>query len=156
MVSYTEVSVKKTEFPMSINRLALISVALPLLIVSTDAIAESGRYTMTQTKDGVLKLDTKTGAVSLCQGQAAKWSCRPVDDKADDLRDRIARLEKENAQLRALITEKGDDLPMPEKGLPLPSEEEVDKAMDFVERMLKRFKGIVKDLREKDEQGTPL
>ena len=40
----------------------------------------------------------------------------------------------------------------------MPSEEDVDKAMDFMEKLLNRFKGMVEDLKKdkKDDDGVPL
>jgi hypothetical protein len=142
---------------LSLSGLALLSGALR---------AETGRYTMTPTPDGVLKLDTRTGAVSLCKRSQGAWSCASVDNNESELLARIERLERENERLRARLREaRKRPLPPLAEGkkeggkLELPSEEDVDKAMDFVERLLKRFKGMVEDLKKnnkEDEDGVPL
>ena len=38
----------------------------------------------------------------------------------------------------------------------IPSDEDVDRNMSFLERMAKKFKGMVKELKESQEPGTPL
>ena len=131
-----------------------LSTALPIV----SAEAETGRYTMTPTEDGALKLDTETGRVSLCRRSNERWSCKDVEDNSSDMQKRIDELERENAELRAKLQSRTDALPQPEGKIEIPSEEEVDKAMDFVERMLKRFRGMMDDMREKEknEQGVPL
>src|ERR1700752_4342332 len=36
---------------------------------------ENGRYTLQPSADGVVRLDTRTGAVSNCNNSAAGWAC---------------------------------------------------------------------------------
>jgi hypothetical protein len=127
-----------------------------ITLFSAGASAETGRYTMTPTKDGVLKLDTRTGAVSLCSRSSGDWSCKSVDS---DGQDRIRQLEKENARLRARLADRHLAPGSNDGGkMEMPSEEDVDKAMDFMERLLHRFKGMVEDLKKdkKEENGVPL
>ena len=50
-------------------------------------------------------------------------------------------------------TLEASDQSRPTMSFHLPSEAEVDKAMDFMERILKRFKSIVKGLDEEDDKG---
>jgi hypothetical protein len=138
---------------------SFIVAAGAILVTSTSTFAQNGRYTMTPTKDGVLKLDTKTGAVSLCNRSSGNWACNSVDDNEGDLKDRIRRLEKENMRLRARLEDRQlAPAPNEDGKLEIPSEADVDKAMDFMERLLHRFKGMVEDLKKnKDEEdGVPL
>ncbi len=136
-----------------------IMVAGTLFVFSDPASAENGRYTMTPTKDGILKLDTRTGAVSLCSRSPKGWSCNSVDSNDRNSRSRIRELEEENAQLRAQLKEAQRGA-MPGEGgkIDIPSEEDVDKAMDFMERLLHRFKGMVEDLKKekKQDEEVPL
>jgi hypothetical protein len=134
-------------------------VASLMLFAPEFAQAETGRYTMTPTKDGVLKLDTHTGSVSLCHRAESGWSCQGVDENDTDLRQKLKRLEQENADLRAKLESRKMLPPSVEGGkLDLPTEEEVDKAMDFMEKLLNRFKGMMEGMRkgEKEEDGVPL
>ena len=53
---------------------------------------ENGRYALSPIADGVLRLDTRTGAVSTCNNSGAGWACYAVPDEraAFDARDRPA------------------------------------------------------------------
>ena len=53
-----------------------IGVASATYAAAQDSAA--GRYTMHQTEDGFVRLDTQTGAVSLCRKEANAWSCRDI------------------------------------------------------------------------------
>jgi len=147
---------------MAQHKRALFILATALAIAASSAShAQTGRYTMTPTKDGVLKLDTKTGSVSLCHSVGTGWSCEGVDENDKGLRHQLRQLEKENARLRAQLDER-QLVPGSREGgkLELPSEQDVNKAMDFMEKLLGRFKGMVEDLKKdkkaNEEEGVPL
>ncbi len=133
--------------------------AIALIATTQFASAETGRYTMTPTKDGILKLDTKTGSVALCSRSTGSWACKSVDGNDQGAQNRVMQLEKENARLRARL-EQRSLAPAPEHDgkMEMPSEEDVDKAMDFMEKLLGRFKGMVEDLKKdkKEDDGVPL
>ena len=155
------IGIKSKEGKMAVNKLYLSGLAVLFVLATSSAIhAETGRYTMTPTKDGVLKLDTKTGAVSLCRNVGTGWSCEAVDESdPEGLREQLRRLEKENARLRARLDKCQLSPGKRDNGkLELPSEQDVDKAMDFMEKLLNRFKGLVEDLKKdkKDDEGVPL
>ena len=45
--------------------------------------SENGRYSMSPVADGVLRLDTRTGQVSLCRQKSDSWICEATaDDRA--------------------------------------------------------------------------
>lgn len=125
--------------------------AAVLAVMATGAIAETtveskGRYTMTPVEGGFMRLDTETGSVALCTRKGETWTCEPVSDKAASPEDK-ARLETENKALKDRVKEleaAGPPDKAPE-GPPggvtkLPSEKEVDEALDYVERMYKKFR----------------
>src|ERR1700742_1073025 len=57
---------------------------------------ENGRYTFSAVADGMLRLDTRTGAVSICAKRDASWACTAVPDERQALESEIARLQREN------------------------------------------------------------
>ncbi len=129
------------------------------LAAASIAHAETGRYSMTPTKDGILRLDTKTGEVSLCSRSSGRLKCQGVEGESRPLQDRLRLLEQENDRLRTQL-DAARLAPAPRNGgnLEVPTEEDVDKAMDFMEKLLHRFKGMVEDLKKdkKHEEGVPL
>ena len=54
---------------------------------------ENGRYTLSPTGDGVLRLDTRTGAVSTCSNSGAGWACYAVPDERAAMDAEIGRLQ---------------------------------------------------------------
>lgn len=94
---------------------------------------------------GFLRLDTQTGAVSVCSGAASDWACAPAADDRSSLENENARLKAENADLRAQIVELGakPDVTTPE---------DVDAAMDVFESVAERFGRIVKIMRQEMEE----
>ncbi|MGI9405368.1 MAG: hypothetical protein ACR2O4_03265 [Hyphomicrobiaceae bacterium] len=141
-------------------------VALSVMLGVSATLADtSARYTMRQTDDGFLRLDTQTGAVSTCTSQDGTWSCRAVSDDSRALTAEIEQLTRENSELRReneqmkseLAAKADNDRTESLSGRSgIPSEKEVDKAFAFVERMLQRFKRMVEDLKDERIEGTPL
>lgn len=138
-------------------RTCVKAVALLLMFGVTSAMAQetaSGRYTMTSVDDGMLRLDTKTGAVSQCTKDTGKWVCKSVADDRIALENEIDRLSNENQQLRARLERDGSALPpelKPQPELPnswLPDDERVDEFMSFFEKIMRRFKQMAESMQD--------
>ena len=84
----------------------LLPFALAMLVGGA-AVAESmpdgenGRYAMSATPDGVLRLDTRTGAMSTCSDSGAGWACYAVPDERAAMDAEIGRLQADNEKLKA-------------------------------------------------------
>lgn len=130
-----------------------------------------GRFTMHPTDGGVLRLDTQTGTLSMCRQTTGAWSCSMLPDDRAAASDEIARLKSENEELRTAVKRLeemanlpppppgalGTEAPRHQPGIQLPTEEDVDKAMDYLTRMLKKFKDKIKQLEDPDgKRGTNL
>ena len=100
------------------------------LMVSGAAVAAEARYSMTETDDGFLRLDTATGEVSHCREKAGGFTC----DLAADER---AAYENEIAALSSRLERLEGRTPAERAGVP--TEEELDEAFGFFESMAKRF-----------------
>jgi len=146
----------------------MIFVAAVLAMVAPAAHAETavpdsdnGRFTFNQVQDGLLRLDTRTGQVSLCSKHAVGWACQAVPDERSALEAEIGRLQGENASLKKEMLARGVPLPSgsaasraPEIELKLPSDAELDRMMTFVEKVWRRLMGIVQSLqKEIDRKG---
>src|SRR6202165_4417696 len=62
---------------------------------------ENGRYSLAPVADGVIRLDTRTGAVSTCNNSGAGWACYAVPDERAALDAEIGRLQAENEKMKA-------------------------------------------------------
>src|SRR5438477_12943399 len=61
---------------------------------------ENGRYTLSPVADGVIRLDTRTGAVSTCNNSGIGWACYAVPDERTALDAEIGRLQADNETLK--------------------------------------------------------
>ena len=105
-----------------------------------------GRFTLHRTDEGYLRLDGRSGQVSLCLKRSAGWECQAVPDERSALEGEIARLQADNAQLKRELL--AHNLPLPGVGRPdvsgreelqLPSDAELNRMMTFVEKVWKRM-----------------
>jgi hypothetical protein len=69
--------------------------------------ASDERFIYEQVDEGILRLDSRTGEVSLCARADSGWACRIVADERGTLNVEIERLERENAELRKQVADRG-------------------------------------------------
>jgi hypothetical protein len=125
-----------------------------------DAAPDSagGRYMFNNTADGVVRLDTQSGQVSLCSQKGISWVCEAAPEDRAVLENEITRLRGENAALKKEILARGLPLPpgaMPESStapsstsqnsitVPLPSDADIDRVTAFANRVWNRLKDMV-------------
>jgi hypothetical protein len=143
----------------SLAALAFSFVGLVPAVADSGPDTENGRYTLSQTADGLVRLDTRTGAVSTCSNNGKGWACYAVPDERKAMDDEIGRLQAENEKLKTQLASrepgsagKSDQaLPNPDKQvtpkseserrieIPLPSDADVDRVMSFLERAWRRL-----------------
>ena len=120
---------------------------------------DDSRYTFNRADDGYLRLDGRTGQVSLCTRRTVGWACQTVADERSALESEIARLQNENVALkRELLTH---NLPLPgvvkpeppvakneEPRLQLPSDADFNKMVAFVEKVWRRMVEMIVTLQK--------
>lgn len=134
--------------------LAVVITGLCLLApaFADEALPENneGRYSFNKVPEGVLRLDTQTGQVSVCSQRTVGWACQAVPDDRAVLESEIARLRSENAALKKDILSRGLPLPAgsvaepPATGdggrmLPPQGNSDFDRMMAFVGRVWHRL-----------------
>lgn len=132
---------------MRARMLALTAMLVPALCVGAGA-QESERYRLEKTEQGYVRMDTRTGEMSVCEERGGQLVCRVAADERSALQDEIDRLNGAVTALEQRVTalEKAPAVPG------LPTEEEFDKTLGYMERFFRGFMDIVKDF-EKDEQA---
>ncbi|GAB1580917.1 MULTISPECIES: hypothetical protein [Phyllobacteriaceae] len=103
---------------------------------------EAGRYTMEKTDKGYVRLDTKTGDVSVCSEQSGQMVCRLAADDRRAYEDDLAALNERVKKLEEQVAAFGKLPPVVRDTLP--SEEEFEKTMSYMERFFRRFMDIVR------------
>lgn len=143
---------------------------------------ENGRYTLSPVPDGVIRLDTRTGAVSTCSNAGAGWACYAVPDERAALDAEIGRLQAQNEASRSELDKlkaelaareptvtgkideplpKTDSLKKPEPKvaegerkieIPLPSDRDMERMMSALEQAWRRLVDIANRV-QKDVSG---
>jgi hypothetical protein len=127
----------------------LITTAMLALIGTGAQAQDAERYQLQKTDNGYVRLDTRTGAMSICEERETQLICRMAadesvarDDDTSRLRDRLRLLEARVAALEG-------------KGGAVPSEQEFDQSLDRMESFFKRFMGVVKEFEREDTTPAP-
>jgi hypothetical protein len=108
--------------------------------------SENGRFTLSPVEGGVMRLDTRTGKISICRQRGEAWACEAAADDRAAYEQEIARLQDKVTKLERGI--RTDD----KTEMKLPSDAEVDKAMTFFENILRRFKTMIDNLQREYSQ----
>ena len=159
---------------------AIAALLLLSLATGTPALAqgapetENGRFTFKEVPDGILRLDGRTGHVSLCS-KVTEWACRTLADDRTALENEIGRLLDENLALRKQLEARAPVppetvppsaatppppavAPAPKQGgreLNLPSDAEVNRMMAFLEKMWRRLLDMAQRTQRELDQDRP-
>lgn len=130
-------------------------VVLTVLAMANANAADADRYRLEKTDNGYVRMDTRTGEMSICQEQTGQLVCKLATDARSAFESEVERLQTAVTALEDRIGKLEAALPAKPQSA-LPSEEEFEKTMGYMERFLRRFLGIAKDLeKESDTQGIP-
>jgi hypothetical protein len=123
--------------------------AIPAAAQSQDA--DDKRFTMHKVDDGYLRLDGRTGSVSLCTRPDSGWVCRTVPDERSALESEIGRLASENAELKRTLLDRGMSLPglppRPPADVGVGSDSDVDRVVALAERLWRRTLDAIGNLK---------
>lgn len=125
----------------------------PAVRGADDLSAPSGdAFTFAPAEGPQLKIDRRSGRVSLCEEKAGAWSCTLVPDDREAyeadiarLRARVAELERKVAALEADRDRFGAD-----------DQRRLDRFFDFSDKAFRRFFGMVEDLKRDFGDGENL
>ncbi len=127
----------------------LFATTFALLAVNPILAQESGPFQLERTENGYVRMDTRTGRMWLCREESGSLTCDPATETGaaiatvTDLEARVAALE---AQAAASGQGSGQ----------LPSEEEFERSLSLMERFMRRFMGIARDLEQSEDDPTRL
>jgi len=170
-----------SKFPKTVAAAAVAAcIAGSSAIAESMPDSENGRYTLSPVADGVIRLDTRTGTVSTCNNSGTGWACYAVPDERAALDAEIGRLQADNEKLKAELAARepaiggktGEALPKSDSlkktepkaaepkaadserkiEIPLPSDQEMDRVMSFLERAWRRLVEMANRM-QKDVSG---
>jgi hypothetical protein len=128
-----------------------LALALAVALAPSAGRAEdaNGRYVMSPTPEGFLKLDTRTGDVSECKRAEGGFRCTLTPDERTALQAELDRLTQENAAMRQSLASAGVAPPTGQQAKPAPnagpSDQDFDRALSLMERFMRRFMTILKE-----------
>ncbi len=84
-------------------RRLFLTLAGTLCLAAPSRADDPGRYALGPSRDGIVRLDTATGAVSHCQPENGVWHCEPLVAEDDATRTRLDGIAAQVADLSASL-----------------------------------------------------
>ena len=136
-------------------RIRSLALAFVLFAASPCYAGEDpGRYIMTTVGDSVWRLDSATGAMSVCGQKLDHWACESVADDSLALKAEVDRLTRENGKLKDKLAKAEEK--EAEAG-PLPANPStqfpglaLDEMSDFVNKMIRSLQDLVRELKQQE------
>ncbi|MEP3435795.1 MAG: hypothetical protein ABJN75_03295 [Hoeflea sp.] len=135
------------------TRFAMLCVPALALLISAQAFSQepiANRFTMEKTENGFVRMDTLTGEMSICSEKADQLVCRLAADERrafeQTLTDLSARVSELEQRLDAMAPSAGTS--------EIPDEAELDRALGAMEKVMRRFFGMVEEL-QRDFEDKP-
>jgi hypothetical protein len=134
---------------------AIAALFAALVVAGPASAADTENFRLERSTDGYVRMDTRTGEMSICEEKWGELVCRMAADERTAVQDEIERLQDEVKALEtrlAAVAALEDRVAKLENSLTariektLPTEEEFNKTMSYMERFFRGFIGIVKDL----------
>lgn len=130
--------------------LACLFTLVPFLALAEDAPA--GRYQLQPVAGGVVRLDTATGELMLCKTDAGTLACAP-STAANPMG---ATEPSDLAALKARVDALERQMASGNRGANLPTDAEVDRSLSIMEKFMRRFMGLAKELDQENRGSNAL
>lgn len=145
------------------RRIPLVAALAALFAAGGATAADTGNFRLEKSANGYVRMDTRTGQMSICEEKWGELVCRMAADERTAVQDELERLQTEIGELESRLAGLAalqDRVAKLENSLAariektLPTEEEFNKTMSYMERFFRGFIGIVKEL--EGENSTPV
>lgn len=135
----------------------MVTMSLAALVVAGGPLAasaqESDRYALEKSGDGFVRMDRQSGEMAYCTVSGDGLACKPATEGEAVPAADIARLQEAIAALDRRMVKLENSLAQRLESS-LPTDEDFEKTLGYMERFLRSFMGVVKDL-EKDDLQPP-
>ncbi len=135
-------------------RAAVLIAPLLLAFASGAASAQDDRYVMEKSGDGFVRMDRQTGEMSTCRQDGDALVCKLAADERMAYQDEIDRLQQSLDKLDQRVVKLENSLTSKLESN-LPSEEEFSKTLTYMERFMRSFMDIARDLGKDDAEKPP-
>jgi hypothetical protein len=130
--------------------LALTTCALLLPLAASAQQPQTNRFQLQRTETGIVRLDTETGAMTLCRDENGTLTCRMQPDERAAYEQELDRLAKRVTALEERLSHTPPDVLKA-----LPSDAEVDRSLSIMEKFMRRFMAIVGEFANEREADKP-
>ncbi|MEL6920598.1 MAG: hypothetical protein AAFO77_06175 [Pseudomonadota bacterium] len=120
----------------------VVTAVAAAIVFAAPAAAETGRFVLETTDTGYVRMDTQSGDMAFCVEDDNQIICRAAADERAAFQQQLDALEDRVDALEAAMGSGITVMPQNGEG-GLPSEEEFERGLDYMERFLNRFRGIV-------------
>jgi hypothetical protein len=130
---------------MAMHLAALIaSLAVAAALPASAVAQETDRYTLERSGDGYVRMDRRTGEMSICSERSGQLVCKIAADERSAFQDEVDRLQERLAGLEKRVAELETVRRIDPEAL-LPTDEQFEKSLGYMERFFRRFMDIVRD-----------
>jgi hypothetical protein len=136
---------------MSRKRTLLMALAAGSLWSFAATAQETTTYTLEKTDDGYVRMNNKTGEMSICQEKSGQLICKLAAEERTAYEEDIADLKTRVTKLEETVASMGKIPPVIRDALP--SDEEFEKGLSYMEKFMRRFMGIAKEF-DNQNKGT--
>ncbi|TIX68917.1 MAG: hypothetical protein E5V30_19410, partial [Mesorhizobium sp.] len=123
----------------------LIPAALFSLVAVSAFSEETDRYRLEKSANGYVRMDTQTGAMSICEERSGQLVCKMAADERAAFQDEVDKLQTSVKALDERVAKLENSLSARLESQ-LPSEEDFNKTLGYMEQFFRTFKDIVKDM----------
>ena len=138
---------------MSRTRTLFFALAAGSLWSCAAMAQETTTYTLERTDTGYVRMNNKTGEMSICQERSGQLICKLAAEERTAYDEDIADLKVRVAKLEATVASMGKIPPVVRDALP--SDEEFEKGLSYMEKFMRRFMGIAKEFGYDNKDTKP-
>ena len=122
----------------------IASLAVAAALPASAVAQETDRYTLERSGDGYVRMDRRTGEMSICSERSGQPVCKIAADERSAFQDEVDRLQERLAGLEKRVAELETVRRIDPEAL-LPTDEQFEKSLGYMERFFRRFMDIVRD-----------
>ena len=117
-------------------------IALAATGTALPATAETQRFILERTETGYVRMDTQTGDMAFCTEDGNQLICRAAADERAAFQKQLNSLQMRVDELETKL-QSGSSLGSREWSEGLPSQEDFDQGLDYMEQFFNRFRGVI-------------
>lgn len=110
---------------------------------------ETERYRLEKSEQGYVRMDTQTGEMSICEERTGQLVCKLAADERAAFEDEIDRMQSKLSTLEERVAAI-EESPLLKPQALLPSEEDFEKSLTYMERFFRRFMDVMRDVEKED------